>query len=222
MKKREWYTINAKDETAEILVYDVIGEDWYGGISALQFVKDLNDLDVENINVRINSPGGDVFDGTAIYNALIRHKAKINTYVDGMALSMASVIAMAGDNIIMAENAMMMIHNPWTLAMGDAEELRKTAEVLDKTKLNLLSAYNKQSSLDNDEISNLMDEETWMTGPEALEKGFVDEVTAPVKMAAFSKEHFAGFKHTPESILEPEIQEPEGRKVARQRLDLII
>ncbi len=224
-KKREWYTISAKDEAAEILIYDVIGEDWMGGISAKQFVNDLNALDVKNINVRINSPGGDVFEGTAIYNALIGHKARITTQIDGMALSMASVVAMAGDTIVMADNAMMMIHNPWTFAMGDAGELRKTADVLDKTKLNLLAAYDKQSPLENDEISALMDEETWMTGPEALEKGFVDEVTEPVKMAAhFDKKVYAGFKHTPESILEPEIEEPQGHKVAieRMRLNLIV
>lgn len=225
MKKREWYSIKAKKDDAEILIYDVIGEDWMGGISAKQFVDDLGELDVENINVRINSPGGDVFDGTAIYNALINHKARITTQIDGMALSMASVVAMAGDTIKMAGNAMMMIHNPWTLAIGDATELRKTADVLEKTKLNLLAAYNKQSPLDNDEISALMDDETWMTGPEALEKGFVDEVTEQIKIAAhFDKKVYAGFKHTPDSIMEQEIQEPQGRKVAieRMRLNLIV
>lgn len=220
---REWYKINAKDKTAEILVYDVIGEDWFGGVSAKQFITDLNNLDVDNIDVRINSPGGDVFDGTAMYNALIAHKAKITTYIDGAAISMASVLAMAGDHIVMAENAMFMIHNPWTLAMGDANEFRKTADVLDKTKLNLLAAYNRQSDLGNDRISDLMDEETWMTGPEALEKGFVDEVSEAVKIAAFDKKVFADYKHVPESLTKPEVAEPKGRKtaIARLKLDLI-
>lgn len=221
---RKWYDIKAKDDSADVHIYDVIGEDWMGGISAKQFVDDINRLDVKQLNVHINSPGGDVFDGTAMYNALVNHKARVTTYIDGAAISMASVVAMAGDHIVMAENAMMMIHNPWTLAMGDADEFRKTAEVLDKTKLNLLAAYTKQSDIEQVLISAMMDDETWMTGPEALENGFVDEVTIPVKLAAFDKRVFAEYQHTPESLIKPDIPIPNSRfkAIERMKLDLII
>lgn len=220
---RKWYDIKAKDESADVHIYDVIGEDWMGGISAKDFVDDINKLDVMHLNVHINSPGGDVFDGTAIYNALINHKAKVTTHIDGAAISMASVVAMAGDYIVMAENAMMMIHNPWTLAMGDANEFRKTADVLDKTKLNLLAAYNRQTDMGSDAISEMMDAETWMTGPEALANGFVDEITSPVKIAAFDKRVFAEYNNTPESLIKPEMTVPNSRfrAIERMKLDLI-
>ena len=217
---RKWYDVKAKDDSAEVHIYDVIGEDWMGGISAKQFVDDINSLNVKQLNVHINSPGGDVFDGTAMYNALVNHKAQVTTFIDGAAISMASVVAMAGDHIVMAENAMFMIHNPWTLAMGDANEFRKTADVLDKTKLNLLAAYTKQSDAGQDTISKMMDAETWMTGPEALENGFVDEVSSPVKLAAFDKRVFAEYHNTPETLIAPEIPEPNSRFKARERMKL--
>lgn len=222
---RKWYSMKAEeDDAAEIMIYDVIGADWYGGITAKQFVEDLNNLgDVKTIRLRINSPGGDVFDGTAIYNALVSHKARIEVSIDGLAASMATVVAMAGDHISMPENAMMMIHNPWTLAMGDANEMRKVADVLDKAKVGLIAAYARQTGKDAEEISKLMDEETWMTGKEASEKGFTDEMTEPVKLAA--KFDLSGFRRPPEALQSKGIElsdEPAGRKVAvaRRRLAL--
>ncbi|AVP67324.1 hypothetical protein C7H75_04785 [Prescottella equi] len=118
-QQREWYTIRNADTTdtpAEVLIYDEIGSSWWGGVSAKSFAKDLSAVEATDITVRLNSPGGDVFEGIAILNALRNHKARITVYVDGIAASAASFIAMAGDEIVMCRNAEMMIHDAWGTA----------------------------------------------------------------------------------------------------------
>lgn len=194
-----WYDIKAKGGgTAEVLVYDEIGA-W--GVSAKQFARDLKDLGkISQIDLRINSPGGSVFDGNAIFNQLKQHPANVTVYIDGLAASMASVIAMAGDRIVMPENALMMIHNPWTVAIGDAEELRKNADLLDKIKDTLIGAYGR-SMMTDEEIVEMMDAETWLTGEEAVEMGFADELEQEVALAACAKFDFLNkFQKTPEVI----------------------
>ena len=124
------YQIKAQKDSAEIWIYEDIGEGWLGGLSAKVFADDLKKVGkVKNIYVRINSVGGSAVDGTAIYNSLKRHPANINVSIDGIAASIASIIAMAGDHIEMASNAMMMIHEPWIVAGGTASELREQADV---------------------------------------------------------------------------------------------
>lgn len=200
---QNWYEFKALENGAtEIYVYDEIG---FWGITAKDFARDLKELDPKGeINLRINSPGGSVTDGIAIYNLLKNHKAKVNTFVDGLAASMASVIAMAGDTITMPENALMMIHNPWGGAMGDADELRKTADVLDKMKTALVSAYVNKTGLDDTEIANLMTAETWMTGAEALEKGFATQITDEVNLqASFDTSKLNQFKNSVKEKFSP-------------------
>jgi ATP-dependent Clp endopeptidase proteolytic subunit ClpP len=180
--RRSWYAISrsAKNEkTAEISIYDEIGG-W--GISAKQFISELNTLEAENITLRIHSPGGEILDGNAIYNALVRHPANINVSIDGLAASMASVIACAGDTVTMASNGLFMIHNPWTMAAGESEELRKSADLLDKMKENIVGAYQKRTGLGKGELSDMMDAETWMTADEALENGFIDSIGEKVSV----------------------------------------
>jgi ATP-dependent protease ClpP protease subunit len=134
-----WYAMEiAKDSegnatsSAEISIYDEIGG-W--GVTANDFIASLESLgEVSNIDLRISSPGGSIIEGNVIYNAIKRHPANVTVYIDGMAASMASVIAMAGDEIVMAENALLMIHNPWTVSIGDSEQLRKDADLMDKMK----------------------------------------------------------------------------------------
>lgn len=178
---KSWFRItNAADESspAEIYIYDYIGS---YGVEAQSFIALLNALEATSIKVRINSPGGEVFAGYAIFNALQRKSQSgvvITTHVDGIAASMASVIAMAGDTVEMAENAMMMIHNPCGGVCGDSEDMRQMAEVLDRVKLSIVNSYAKKTGLDADEISALMDAETYMTAEEAKAKGFCDVVTA--------------------------------------------
>lgn len=168
----------------EILIYDVVGQDFFGGgITARDIKAQLDSMgDVEDITVRINSPGGDVFDGLAIFNLLSEHPAKISVKVDGYAASIASIIAMAGDSIDVAQNAMFMIHNPWTFAAGDAGEMRKQADVLDKVKDSLIGTYQTRVGFDEGELSALMDSETWYSADEAVKFGFADTVTGKGKL----------------------------------------
>jgi HK97 family phage major capsid protein len=205
--ERKYYSMKARGpKAAEVLIYEQIGSGfWSEGLGAKQFAKDLKELgDIDDLTIRINSEGGSVFEGQAIYSQLKNHKAKKTVYIDGLAASIASVIAMAGDTIIMPENATMMIHDPWTLAMGNADDMRKSAEALDTIKLGIIAAYRNKSGLDDAEISELMTEETWMTGPIALEKGFCDECEKPRKLAAAirSPEILAMFRNVPQNLLD--------------------
>lgn len=175
----------AANNQAEILIYEDIGEGWAGGITAKQFAADLKELGkVDQINVRINSPGGSVFDGVAIYNTLIRQTATIVVDIDGLAASIASVIAMAGATIRMSGNALMMIHEPWTMTGGNADQLREQAALLDKVGETLLNTYANRATAEKTEIAEMMKAETWLTAEEALAHGLVDEITEPLEMAA--------------------------------------
>jgi len=203
---KKWFNIINKVDRAEIWIYEQIGEDFWtgGGITAKRFQKELAAIKATQIDLHINSPGGEVFDGITIYNLIKQHPATVTTYIDGLAASIASVIALAGDKVIMAENALYMIHNPWGFAMGDAEEMRKTADLLDKVGGSLITAYNSKSGKPDDEISALMDAETWMTAQEAKEFGFVDDISELMDLAACAKfipaMQKAKFRHIPENL----------------------
>lgn len=189
MKKKFWQFRNAADDpkVGELLLYGVISDYswWDDEVTPKQFKADLDALgDVDEIKVFINSDGGDVFAGQAIYSMLKRHKAKITVYVDGLAASIASVIAMAGDTVYMPKNAMMMIHNPWTLAVGTADDFRKLADDMDKIRESLIVAYQDKSGLDREKIIEIMNAETWMTAEEAVELGFADEIEEAKKLVA--------------------------------------
>ncbi len=175
------------NKRGEVLIYEEIGANfWTGeGVTAKRFATGLKDLGtVDEIDVRINSPGGTVFDGLAIYNQLKQHKATVNVFIDGVALSMASGIAMAGDNISMAKNGLMMMHNPQAFAMGDENELNRTLKMLQTTKDSLAVAYADKSGKTADEIKNIMGDETWLTAEQAKEAGFVDEIMDEVANVA--------------------------------------
>ncbi len=190
-----WYHItNRADSVPEIAIYDEIGAH---GIQAKAFLEDLMALEsAEALNLRINSPGGSVFDGIAIHNALKRHSGKVTVHIDGIAASIASVIAMAGDEIVMPENAMMMIHDPSGLVWGTAADMRAMAEALDKMRDGLVSAYRDKSGQSAEEIQDLMAKETWLTAEEAVEFGFADRMEKPVQMAAAFD--LSKFRNTPE------------------------
>jgi ATP-dependent Clp endopeptidase proteolytic subunit ClpP len=186
MNASRWYAIQSPadpetSESVEVSIYDEIG---LGGVSAKQFAADLKKLKGQHIDLRINSVGGSVTEGAAIYNALKRHKGGLTVHIDGLAASMASVIAMAGEETRIAENALLMIHNPWSMTMGDADDLRKEADVLDKLKATLVSAYVRKTGQPRALIEQMMDDEKWMDATEALELGFVDEIDAPIAAAA--------------------------------------
>lgn len=171
---------DAEQKVGELYLYDAIGSDWYGGISAKMVVDALKKCEEEGckaLNLFINSPGGDVFEGTAIYNNLARFQGAKTVYVDGLAASAASYIAMVGDKIITAFNAMWMVHNPWGIAIGNASAMRETADLLDKVGSTLVDTYVKRTKLSAEAVKDIMDAETWMTASEAKDKGFTDEVT---------------------------------------------
>lgn len=158
-----------------ILIYDVI-DPWWGVSAEMVKTSLLNNPDATDIDVFINSPGGDVFEATAIYSSLISHPAKIHVHIDGVAASAATRIAMAGDTIEIAESGMYMIHFAWTFAYGNASELRQTAEMLDKVDNTIVADYVKNSNSDEQQIRDWMEAETWFTADEALEHGFVQSI----------------------------------------------
>ena len=176
--KTIWNLVKNDDKSAELMLYGDIAESFWGDtISAKEVTEYLADLDVENIDVYINSNGGVVDTAIAINNALRRHKAKVTVNIDGIAASAATLITCAGDIVRMPKNALFMIHNPSKIAMGDSEEMRKQADVLEKYKNSIMETYLQKVNIDKEKLSELMDNETWLNAEEALEYGFIDEIT---------------------------------------------
>lgn len=187
--KKQFYSMEKNGNEASINIYGDItswASEELGEVSAVTLSKQLTTLenDVSQINVYINSYGGEVAEGLAIYNALKRHKAKVVTYCDGFAASIASVIFMAGDERIMNDSSLLMIHNAWTFGMGNAEQLRKQADDLEKITQASVIAYAAHSTLSEDEIKALMDAETWILPEEALEYGFATKIEKTEKKTA--------------------------------------
>ncbi len=191
----KWYEIKAAapvaegeaPKPAEVLIYGNIGDRWNeDGVIASELVRDLSALEADTINLRINSYGGSVPDGLAIYNALRRHKATVNVFVDGVAISCASYIAMAGDTITMAKNSQMMIHAPWTFAYGNSNDMREQADILDRYAKAMASAYaDKSGKTYEDALALLTDgKDHWFLADEAKAEGFADEVGDEVAVAA--------------------------------------
>ncbi|MCK9597727.1 MAG: Clp protease ClpP [Sphaerochaeta sp.] len=217
LDRPDWYRVQAQsDDETEILIYDVIG--WpYNDASEL--IRSLKDIKSKSILVRINSPGGDVFDGTAIFNALQSHESKVVTRIEGLAASMASVIAMAGKEVQAYKNTMLMIHNAWTFAAGDHAELREVADLLEKIDGNLLDIYHgkTKAKAGKREIKQMMDDETWMTAEEAKEKGFVNTI---IESGAAAKAEFdlSIFGNVPDDLIRAQ-KPPTERQLERALRD---
>jgi ATP-dependent protease ClpP protease subunit len=215
MNERPPYRISAAAGKAEVYLYEVIGENLLGeGVTARQFVRELAALEVGSIDLHLNSPGGSVFDGQAIFNALVAHPATVTTYIDGVAASIASVVALAGERVVMARNALFMIHDPMAPAFGPAAELRKTADLLDQVAGTIRSTYAAKSGMGDEELRAAMAEETWYTASEALKAGFVDEVADTLAAAACGLRTFdlaaLGYKRPPAPrIATPALPGPE-------------
>ncbi len=188
MDSKFWSFKKKEDsKVGELMLYGIISRSsWLGDeVTPRNFKADLDALgEVSEINVYINSDGGDVFAGQAIHSMLKRHPARINVYIDGLAASIASVVAMAGDVVTMPANSMLMVHNPWTLALGNSEELRKIADDLDKIREGIIAAYQTKTVLAKDKIIEMMDSETWMTAEEAVKLGFADRIEKEKLVAA--------------------------------------
>lgn len=190
--------LNKSKDRAEIHLYEDIGEGWFGGVSAKVFTDDIKKLGaVKAIDLRINSPGGSVFEGVTMYNVLKSHQARVTVHVDGLAASIASIVAMAGDEILMADNALMMIHDPWGMTVGTADDMRAEAGVLDTVKATLIDTYAKRTNQQKDKIAAMMADETWMTAAEAVDLGFADAVSGEALMAACVDISRYKYKHLP-------------------------
>lgn len=189
--------------SGEILIYGAIGDYYYDGVRAKDVSAALKEIGNKDVTARINSPGGSVFEASAIYSLLASHSKDVHVVIDGAAFSAASFLAMVGKTVQIAATGMMMIHNPWTIAMGDAGDMRKAAEMLDKTKDVILGTYAERTQIDREELSQLLDAETWLTPDEAKEKGFVDSIVKVSKPPAEDSMNLvmafaaANFKRTP-------------------------
>jgi ATP-dependent protease ClpP protease subunit len=216
---KNWYTIRARATGAEVLIYDEIGA---YGVSAKGFLAEFGALpDDAPIDLRLNSPGGSVFDAVAIYNALSRHAGTITVWIDGIAASAASYIAMAGDEIVMPENAFMMIHDPSGVVMGTAVDMRDMAGTLDKIAASMTRGYAAKSGKPVEEIAALLKAETWFDAKDALEAGLATRMSEPVRIAASFD--IARFRNAPSVLAELVNAEsaaigddivPEGNEVA--------
>lgn len=206
-KINQWLTVKneAASPAAEMLIYDKIGTDWYGddGIAAKDFNTALAQIPTDrDINVRINSPGGNVWDGMAIHTALSARKSKVTCYVDGVAASIASVIACAGSKTVMPKNALMMIHKAQGVGIGDSDELRSAADKLDVHNKAIASVYATKTGKSEAEILDLLEKgETWMTGADAKAYGLVDETTdEPSATNSANNFDFSKFRSVPEVL----------------------
>ncbi len=201
VKNKKWFEVkNQTATTAEIYIYGDIGDSFWGeGIAAKPFIDLLNTLrEIPNILIHLNSAGGAVFDGIPIYNAILNHPAFVEIRIEGLAASIASVIALAGDKVVIADNAFFMIHDPWAGIMGTAEEMRAIATMLDQLKSSIIDTYVKHSNADAETIANWMAAETWFTAKEALAAGFVDEISTGVKVTASFD--LSAFKKLPDAL----------------------
>ena len=201
LPSESWFSVKAMDDsTAEVVIYDEIGG-W--GITARQFVQQLTEVakGKNTISVKLHSPGGDVFEGLAIYNMLKNHPARIEVEVGGLAASMGSVIAMAGDVVRIPENAWMMVHNPWGVQGGDANEMREYADLLDKLGGSMINAYTSKSGQSVEEIKEMMAKTTWMDGNEAVALGFADETIPAMEAAAsLNSQRLQDFENMPPAL----------------------
>lgn len=184
----------------EIYIYEDIGDGWFGGLSAKRFTEDVKAMGaVETIDIYLNSPGGSVFEGLTIYNVLRRHAAKKTVHIDGIAASIASIIALSGDVINIAANGMFMIHNAWGFGVGNSTDLRKAADDLEKVNDTLINTYLARTKNDDKQIRAWMDAETWFDAKEALAHGFVTNITEERQISA-AYPLLGKFKNTPEAL----------------------
>lgn len=220
---REYRVVAKKEgaDEAEIFLYDVIGIDWWSGdgVTAKQFRADLRSLGDKTLNLRINSPGGDVMEGRAMAAALAEYPGKVVVHIEGLAASAASFLAMHGDEVVMTEGAFVMIHNGWTFTMGDRHEHRAQADLLQKVDESIVNDYLLRTKVDAGQLNAWMDAETWFTAKEAVTHGFADRVAEGRSEKAQARArawNLAVYDHAPAALTngtapvpEPPVDEPE-------------
>lgn len=222
-KNPQWFRMekSSNSDVADVYIYDAI--DSYWGVAAEDFVKSLKSIDAKAITIHINSPGGSVFDGMAMYHAIKSHPAKVTAVVEGLSASIATIIMLAADEVQVAEGSMVMIHNPWGFSMGDAEEMRNTADILDKIAAQMAGIYAGVMGKSQEEILAIMAAETWYTAEEAVAAGLA---TAKAQVAAKAQAFdLSVFKNAPRSAEPAEptetVQQP-NEELLRARMRLML
>ncbi len=204
-------------DAATVYLYDAIGP---GGVEAKAFVDELNGIKAGRINLRINSPGGDVFEARAMKAALEQHRARVTTYVDGLAASAASVVMLAAERILIAPGAFVMIHNPWGMTAGDARDMRAMAGLLDQVGAAIRADYARRTSLPPATIAKMMDAETWLEASDAVAKGFANEIMRkPEKVEAQARGFdLTAYGKAPAALTSSDLDAERLRQTARLRL----
>ncbi|KVN36786.1 hypothetical protein WJ63_35080 [Burkholderia pyrrocinia] len=201
---RKFEVRNDANGDATIYLYDVIAaDDWWGGVSASSFVQQLAAITAPTIHLRINSPGGDVFEARAMAQAIREHASSIIAHVDGNAASAATFLAIACEKVIMAEGAMFMIHRGSCLAWGTGDDLRSTAELLDKVDASIVASYAKKTGQSDEDIVAWMEAETWFSADEAVEFGFADELAGTDVPENSSRWNLSAYANHPTARTEP-------------------
>lgn len=203
----------------EIFIYDDIGPAWMDMVDAKHVIDQLNKFSGKPVVVRLNSNGGDVNHGIAIYNALKRHRGGVTVAVDAIAASAASLVAMAGDKIEMASNARMMVHNAWTFTAGNKEDHMRTIEILDAYDETLVETYAARTGLSADDVRSLLTAETWMRAQPAVDKGFADAVTGDSGVIAAGLKE-GRYRNTPQELIRNELPRGQDRKRREQDASL--
>lgn len=208
--------VNAAADSADVFIYGDIGG-WWDGIQPEDVAREIAELDVSTLNVKVNSPGGIVFDGIAIYNAFASHKAHVVMHVEGIAASIASVIICAGDEIRIGESANIMIHKPWSFMVGDAEAMRHEAEVLDGLEQGIVDIYRARTGNDDDSLKAWMAAETWFRGQQAVDDGFAESVIpAKTKEKKAARSNLLSlYQHTPSDLAASDQDSPVVRQFER-------
>lgn len=201
--------VRAAAEADRLYVYDVIGGDWYGGVSAIDFIADLKAIEADTVHLHINSPGGDVFEARAMCQAIKSSGKKVIAHVDGLAASAASYLALAADEVEIAEGAFFMIHNAWTLAYGNRHDMRQSADVLEKIDGSIAADYVAKTGADLDKVRAWMDAETWFTADESVAEGFADrKAEGKSTKASNSAWNLNAYEHAPAALTAPATPEP--------------
>ncbi|MCS3505009.1 head maturation protease, ClpP-related [Achromobacter sp. JUb104] len=204
-----------------IYLHGVIGG-WWGDIDATEFAKALSSITAETIHLRINSPGGDVFDARAMMTAIRQHSAKVVAHVDGLAASAATDVCMACDEVEISQGAFFMIHNAWTVAIGNKADMRETADLLEKVDGAIMADYVARSGQSADQVKTWMDAETWFSADEALEHGFVDRIVdaAAKKSTTSNAWNLAAYQNAPKALTKPKSPVVDDAQVKALRNDL--
>lgn len=216
------FDVRATADEATIYLYEAIVNDdaeaeFWGGVAPEAFTRAIKDITAPVINLRINSPGGSVFAARAIETALREHPAQVRVHIDGLAASAATFIAMAGDEIVMSPGALFMIHNAWSIAFGNASDMRATADLLDKIDGTLVATYAARTKQDPQAIQQWMGAETWFTADEAVENGFADRVAQaePKAQAAWNLSAYSKAPAPPANAAPPAEDAPSPQSINR-------